>query len=546
MKKDFIFHIGFHKTGSSSIQETFKALDDDQYEFLKTMGSNHSWYVSRLFRPSRANRRGQGRGAAADLAPEDRARRDGVRERRARHPDRAERPQRAARMPRQGHPGDTPEMRERAHDQLVQAIEACTKPKLIFSAEALCMLGSEQSGRMITEFFEPYAATSRYLGYVRPLLSGLSSGVQQRIKTGVNINTADERATMMAKRVHVEMLDRCFGRDNVELYRFVRGDFPDGNVVKDFARHLGVTLRDDQIATTNEGLTLETLSLLYTFNELGAQTKIDGGLILRNRFLEIMDGFGSGKFRMSPQMRPSNYDEERAYLEQRMGVELEEDLSDKPGDIRDMSDLLEVAMANKDGFIQRVESIAELGDSVAEVVEPALTAAKAERDGPTQMARLVDAAMLGLKAEQDQYAHLAPRDRPGPPSSRMGAGRPARTGRPDRAEGGAARRERPEGGPRRERPEGGPRRERPEGGPRRERPEGGPRRERPEGGPRRERPEGGPRRERPEGGPRRERPEGGPRRERPEGGPRRERPEGGPRRERPEGGPRRRPGADPA
>ncbi|WP_146344761.1 hypothetical protein [Falsiphaeobacter marinintestinus] len=539
MKKDFIFHIGFHKTGSSSIQETFKNLDDDQYEFLKTRGSNHSWYVSRLFRPSREERRGpgRGRGDVANLSAEDRERREAIKERRAQRPEGAprggNRPQRAGRMPRDGHPGDTPEMRARAHEQLVQAIEDCTKPKLIFSAEALCMLGSEESGRKITEFFEPYAATSRYLGYVRPLLSGLTSGVQQRIKTGVNINTADERATMMAKQVHVEMLDRCFGRDNVELYRFVRSDFPDGNVVKDFARHLGVTLNDDQISMTNEGLTLDTMAYLYAFNELGEHTKIEGALIIRNRFLEIMDGFGEGKFRMSPSMLPSNYDQERAYLEQRMGVELEEDLSDKPGDIRQMSDLFEVAMASKDEFIKRVEKIAELGDAVADVVEPELAKAKAETDGPKQVARLVDAAMLGLKAEQDQYAHLAPRDRPGPPSSRMGAGRPERTGRPDR----------PEGAPRGERPEGGPRRERPEGGPRRERAEGAPRRERPEGGPRRERPEGGPRRERAEGAPRRERPEGGPRRERPEGGPRRERAEGGPRRERPAGGPRRRPGA---
>jgi hypothetical protein len=299
-----IIHIGMHKTGSTSIQESLAGFEDESFFYARLEGSgNHSLPIFSLFAP-RPERHHLHR--SAGRSSEDiRAYIDNV------------------------------------WNQLDRSIAKARGRTLLISGEDISGL-QEPALIKLRDCFRERFKQLTIVGYVRAPAGFIASSFQQRVKSG----TIDFFDLMRMYRNYEETFgkfDRVFGRDNVRLYKFDPSDFPEGCAVQDFCRRIGIALPKRRIVRHNESLSRHAVAALYTYRKLGERLgphPIGGqnGLALGTLI------GGSDKFRFSaaavkPVLVGNRSD--IAWIEARLGETLSEDLDEeRPGSVRDEADLL--------------------------------------------------------------------------------------------------------------------------------------------------------------------------------------------------------------
>jgi hypothetical protein len=236
--------------------------------------------------------------------------------------------------------------------------------------------------------------------------------VQQLIKGGSLQEFSAERGYPNYRR-SLEKFDEVFGREHVRLWKFDRAVFPEGCVVRDFCRQLGINLPGERIVHVNESLSREALGLLYTYRRLdqGSRSVPVIGAD-KTRLVEQVARIGNTRFRLAPDVVRPILERNRSdieWMEARLGQPLAEDLGEaRAGDVVDERDLL----------TPDARAVAQLCELLGEPAPVRLG-----RETPKEIARMVGilaARERGGNAPRRQDARLEQARGPEQPATRLG------------------------------------------------------------------------------------------------------------------------------
>ena len=304
MKKLFV-HIGMHKTGSTSIQQSFASLDDGVVRYMRLGNSNHSAIHSTIFLSAPEKYHGHKRN------------------------------------------GRTAEDVRKIQDVFIQKVEneianAETR-SLITSGEDISIMDEDALIRM-RDFFGRHFDDIKIIGYVRPPGSLMASALQQRLAGGQSVRID---SLYPHYRARFEKFDRVFGKENVLLKKFQTECLESGNVVIDFSRIIGTDFPEDRVIRSNEGRGREVAALLYarrTLIERDEDTKIRKKT--KDRTIQLLKLLNSESLRLHRDAIVPILDQNRddiEWMESRLGASLAETYSDDDNAVRDMTQFLTIA-----------------------------------------------------------------------------------------------------------------------------------------------------------------------------------------------------------
>lgn len=313
-----IVHIGMHKTGSTSIQQSLNGYSDCSCLYARIGNdANHSLAIFSLFSDH----------------PE-------------KHP---------LHGGKNSNIGAVRDYVNRMHKELKRAILAANGRSLILSGEDITTLRQAELIKL-RDYFKKHFGEIVVVGYVRPPAEYMASAFQERVKGGSVINLKLEQTYPQFRRIFSKF-DHVFGRNNVKLWKFDPKFFPSGCVVQDFCKRLGIDFPVKRISRANDSLSRQAVTFLFIYRKFGkaynAETMMGGE---GHRLGKLLEATGRDKFRFSPDILLPELKKNRAdieWMEARLGQPLNELLNDhQPGDVRDESDLLHVSPLMFDGLLK--------------------------------------------------------------------------------------------------------------------------------------------------------------------------------------------------
>ncbi len=296
-----ILHIGMPKTGSSSIQSTLckQPLPLD-FEYINLMGDgNNSHPICSLF--SEQPECYHGNKESGFIAEEILA-------------------------------------FNQQHLEKIICIFKTTKARtVIISGEDICHLNERELCRL-KDFLMEYCQSIQVIGYVRPFIGYVKSALQQVIKQGV---TDFEYPYY---RYKFEKFDNIFGKDHVLLVKYDDSTLVDKDVVVDFCQKIGIAINPETVIRENDSLSLEAVSLLYTYHKLGFGYGVGAKAIKENRLLiQSLSSIGRKKISFSSHLTQSileKYLADIQWMEGRLGCSLIESTADMADSVSSLDDLL--------------------------------------------------------------------------------------------------------------------------------------------------------------------------------------------------------------
>lgn len=298
-----ILHIGMHKTGSSSIQESLKSLSSKDFRYARLLRTpNHSGAIINAFSEASRHQRSN------------------------------------STHPVHGHLDLSNRIRTRFSKQL----ERAKTDTLIVSGEGITKLSLEELNSL-KKFISRYVPEVVVACYVRSPKSFMESAIQQRIKAG--LNAFDFDACYPAYRDRFEKFDYVFEPKNVHFWAFKPKALKDNCVVTDFCAHFGLNIPPENIVRVNESLSLDALSLLYSYHK---HTLNSSGLIKLDPasytlLLRQLAQLSGAKLKLSSDLVSTvlhKNDKDINWMESRLGNSLQEKEKFSEIEITSESDLL--------------------------------------------------------------------------------------------------------------------------------------------------------------------------------------------------------------
>ena len=305
-----ILHVGMHKTGTSSVQETlFTSLKDRRFRYVGLGLVNGSRAIQCLVGDDPVVQHvhvAQGIGRADVERLRSYFRRCWER-------------------------------------QVMRARRAGVTP--IISAED-CWFLSRAELKRLCAMIESAGFQAHLIAYLRTPLAWLSSMFQELLKSGHHtfvdkllmpslLDATDPRPFGCDYLRQLAAFEEIFGHDNLTVRVFRRDALVDGCVVTDFCRHFGIAMPHGSIRRVNESLSLDVTRFLYTYNRLGRtqhNLSFPRFLLLLRRLQE----FPGRPLRLHPAVltpaMPLLQDQFRM-LRARYGVELGEDWRTTDGEM---------------------------------------------------------------------------------------------------------------------------------------------------------------------------------------------------------------------
>lgn len=297
-------HIGMHKTGSTSIQES-----------LAKAGRGEGWSYVKLDSLPNLNR---ALFAMFDSNP-------------SRHPV----------FVKQGLPPEViAERRERLRGKLRRVIQKFKGGNLILSTEMASLM--DQAGvQEMRDFLAPWFDEIRIVGYVRAPQAFKNSLFQEQVKHGKGTLN---NMTLPRYRMRFEKYDKVFGRGNVLLREFKPSSFSNKCIVSDFCEVVGIT-PPAEIVRVNESLSREACGLLYAYRKFGpGYGKGEEVVKENNQLIAPLLRMEGTKFRFSNHIigKSTAELEDQAWIEERLGVSLDERDVEDGAEVGGEEDLLRI------------------------------------------------------------------------------------------------------------------------------------------------------------------------------------------------------------
>jgi hypothetical protein len=298
-------HIGMHKTGSTSIQMTFDGYASDTLVYPDLGNPNQSAILSTIFKSepeTYSGHRLNNRSREAVLA-----------------------------------------LRDEYRSRLDRAVADAPDRNMLLSGEDLVLLEQDELDALRRYLLAHFAAVE-VIGYVRPPASYMASALQQRAVGGANVQFAH---LYPKYRQLFEKFDVVFGRDNVTLVKFDRQSLVCSNVVLDLASRIAEPGDDLKVVDANFGRSLEATSVIVAQRRFGEKTLANKRDLRDNKHVvQTLEPLGSSKIALHRDFVERVLDAQQAdlaWIENRLGASLAEQLAEDDTALRTPQDLFEIS-----------------------------------------------------------------------------------------------------------------------------------------------------------------------------------------------------------
>lgn len=255
-----ILHIGFHKTGSSSIQKSFAGYDDDHTFYARLGGPNHSVAVRTAF------------GKGLDHYHVWRKR------------------------------GLTSQQKQQKRNEFLEVLRheltRTDRERIIISAEGASNMKADDVLRF-TSFLKEYCDEIKVVAYLRDPVSFAMSALQQQLQGGL---TDVPDVVNPGYKPGLTRYSKAVGKENLILRKFDRGCLLNGDVVDDFGSLFDLDLSKVKRQRVNDSISVNAMKILYRFNREMPLFNGDPELAAsRNSFIAALKYATAGSGKPEPQ-----------------------------------------------------------------------------------------------------------------------------------------------------------------------------------------------------------------------------------------------------
>ena len=273
-----ILHVGMHKTGTSSVQQSLEGFASPPIKYLDLSNANHTV-------PIRAAFSERIRPQALKLKSEE----------------------------------DVVALKRSTLERLDEQLAEQQFDKFIISGEGIVRL-TPKALRTLKEFLLRHVDQIRVFAYMREPVGYSCSAFQQRVKGGGSASYELPRADYRSK---FEKFMDVFGADNFSAKVFSSTTLLNGSVVADFCQTWGIPLDPAREVRTNESLSETAVKLVHLLNR--SDIAPVGGHGVRRPRVQLMDWLNStfpGKFILPPRFHGGAIDlEDLEWLRARCGID---------------------------------------------------------------------------------------------------------------------------------------------------------------------------------------------------------------------------------
>ena len=307
--KRLVLHVGMHKTGSTSIQNSFATFESPSVSYLQLSegGANHSYAYNTLFRSNPLSYYVH------------------------------------AQMKRSTN--QIQKLQDKLRLDIKNFMSRTSADTILSSGEDLTHLTSAELSNL-KSFYLSYVSEIHILGYVRPPISFMTSALQQRVR-GITSKPLTPGELYPNYRNTFERFFSVFGDRHVSLRPFVPKLLFNGDVVQDFARFNGVVLEHSSIVNANVSMGVEPLALLYNLiSDVDLNKALTSTSKARSLLRSTLERFGKTKFSMSLDLVKPVLESKRSDLEW-ISEKLHMNIVDSPGEsnfqLQNMDELYTIA-----------------------------------------------------------------------------------------------------------------------------------------------------------------------------------------------------------
>jgi hypothetical protein len=240
MNPNLVFHIGCHKTGSSSIQASLVGLSNQDWSFISSRSTgNESGGMVTAFAQAPWKERGH---------------------------------------VLRGHSRSQVLEKSKQHRRwLTQQIKNSPSRQKLISAESICSFSLDELTH-VRDFTHALGHLPKVIAYLRPLCAWMESSFQQRLKART-FDTLRCSSLLDALKLpgYVDMLHRLhhvFGPEHVRLLAFEPSRFPGNDVVLDFCLRLGIHADSVCFRRVNERMSLLSAKILCLASDPSAESTL--------------------------------------------------------------------------------------------------------------------------------------------------------------------------------------------------------------------------------------------------------------------------------
>jgi hypothetical protein len=206
------------------------------------------------------------------------------------------------------------------------------KQTAIISAEA-CWRFKPSELEAIRSLMREEGFRVAIIAYLRPIKSWVESNIQQNTKYGNKITTItgignDQCMHHISYAERMQTFARIFGIENVSVRAFTETGLIGGCVVRDFCQSLGIRLSPQSILRTNESMPVDTVRMLYCFNEF-LRTLSYPSLAANQLMLQHLKPLKGPGFHLHSRFfhdLQNHIESENEILQRKYGIDLHEDL----------------------------------------------------------------------------------------------------------------------------------------------------------------------------------------------------------------------------
>jgi len=180
--------------------------------------------------------------------------------------------------------------------RLVDEISRSGPRTMLLSAEEVFNFRPSETAALLT-LFSSQSRHVQLVAYVRPIRGFMESHFNQVLAEPGRTLPKETFAWVTHSNTwgkQIQIKDDVFGRDRVTLWPFSPAHFPQGCVVQDFCRRVGMKSPHEVIHRSNERLALPAIRLLYAYRTLGPGYGVGPSVMTENanllRHLEKLTG----------------------------------------------------------------------------------------------------------------------------------------------------------------------------------------------------------------------------------------------------------------